>query len=195
LYYHKKVELFPHFFFSSPRFSVAGAFRRLFWQLYWRGFLGGSGFITNFDNHSLRNAGSPQSPGRARGLGAILGYREITIFGGELAAWARQGWSRKRKEGGPRASPAGAGGARQNNSWQPSTSRARQGEHGAKTWAISQAQARAVHRKPQHGRPSAQAGPTQRSTQTTPSRNLQGSSLPPPAVCCLRSLRPGPSRH
>ena len=38
---------------------------------------------------SRRNAGSPQSPGRARGLGAILGYREITIFGGELAAWAR----------------------------------------------------------------------------------------------------------
>ena len=107
---------------------------------------------------SLRNAGSPQSPGRARGLGAILGYREITIFGGELAAWARQGRSRERKEGGPSASPAGAGGARQNNFWQPSTSRARQGEHGAKTWAISQAQARAVHRKPQHGRPSAQAG-------------------------------------
>ena len=62
------------------------------------------------------------------------------------------------KEGGPSASPAGAGGARQNNSWQPSTSRAWQGEHGAKTWASSQAQARAVHRKPQHGRPSAQAG-------------------------------------
>ena len=58
----------------------------------------------------------------------------------------------------PSASPAGAGGARQNNSWQPSTSRAWQGEHGAKTWASSQAQARAVHRKPQHGRPSAQAG-------------------------------------
>jgi hypothetical protein len=47
LYYHKKIKLFPHFSFFSPSFSVAGAFRRLFWQLYWRGFLGGSGFITN----------------------------------------------------------------------------------------------------------------------------------------------------